>query len=53
MIIHEFLLAQKVLDTFQEQSRMYAKKISYVQDKKIGFNKKICTKLTFPPQQNK
>ncbi len=30
---------------------MYEKKISYVQEEKFGFNKKIHTKLTFPPQQ--
>ncbi len=51
MIIHEFLRAKKVLHIFEEQSRMYEKKISYVQEGKFRFNKKIRTKLSFPPKK--
>ncbi len=41
MIIHEFLLAQKVLDIFEGRSRMYEKKISYVQEENSDLTRKF------------
>ena len=55
MIIHDFLLELKVLDIFAKRLRVKAVENLDIFEKllctrrKFGFNKKIRTKLTFPP----